>query len=235
MLDRVLEPEVMDSAEDAADYDSMDHGDVNRRFAADFLEAFRSRHADACEVGRVLGSGAILDVGTGTAQIPVELCRQDSQLRIIAIDLAAKMLELGLRNVAAAGFADRISLAQIDAKQLPYAAGGFAAVISNSIVHHIPEPATVLGEMARVTEPGGLLFVRDLVRPTSDETLDRLVETYAGGTTSRQRQLFADSLRAALSLEEMRRLVGLLGFAPESVTLSSDRHWTWRAIKNGVY
>jgi hypothetical protein len=37
MLPRVLEPEVMDSAEEAKDYDSMDHAQVNRAFVADLL------------------------------------------------------------------------------------------------------------------------------------------------------------------------------------------------------
>ena len=32
MLPRVLEPEVMDSPEEALDYDEMDHGEVNRQF-----------------------------------------------------------------------------------------------------------------------------------------------------------------------------------------------------------
>ena len=36
-----------------------------------------------------------------------------------------------------------------DAKRLPYPSHSFAAVISNSIVHHIPEPGKVLAEMVR--------------------------------------------------------------------------------------
>ena len=38
MLERVLEPEVMDTAEEARDYDSMDHAAVNTRFCDDFLQ-----------------------------------------------------------------------------------------------------------------------------------------------------------------------------------------------------
>ena len=56
MLPRVLEPEVMDSAEEAHDYDAMDHGTVNRLFVEDFLAGWD-------------GSNPILDVGTGTAQL----------------------------------------------------------------------------------------------------------------------------------------------------------------------
>src|SRR6185312_6776635 len=39
MLTRVLEPEVMDSPQEAADYDAMDHQAVNRVFVDDFLAA----------------------------------------------------------------------------------------------------------------------------------------------------------------------------------------------------
>ena len=37
-LERILEPEVMDSPEEATNYDSMDHREVNRRFVEDLLE-----------------------------------------------------------------------------------------------------------------------------------------------------------------------------------------------------
>src|SRR5581483_7142239 len=148
MLPRVLEPEVMDSADEARDYDAMDHAQVNRVFVADFL---------ACGPA----DGAILDVGTGTAQIPIELCRQSMTASVVAVDLAEHMLCLGRTNVHRAGFADRIRLEKVDAKHLPFAEGTFAAVISNSIVHHIPAPAGVLTEMTRVLASGGTIFVRD--------------------------------------------------------------------------
>ena len=48
---------------------------------------------------------------------------------------------------------------------MPFAAGSFPAVMSNSIVHHIPDPRTVFAEIARVAAPGATIFVRDLLRP----------------------------------------------------------------------
>ncbi len=39
MLQRILEPELMDSPEEALAYDAMDHGEVNRKFVDDLLEA----------------------------------------------------------------------------------------------------------------------------------------------------------------------------------------------------
>lgn len=219
MLPRVLEPEVMDTAEDARDYDAMDHAAVNRAFAADFLAAFPGV------------SGPVLDVGTGTAQIPIELCRQSPTITVVAIDLAAEMIRLAERNVAAAGLADRVRLEVVNARALPYPDGSFPAVISNSIIHHIPEPAECFAEMVRVCRAGGALFVRDLLPPETEQELDHLVDTYAAGANDHQRALFAASLRAALTPAEVRALVGRSGFAPDTVRQTSDRHWTFAAAR----
>ena len=44
-----------------------------------------------------------------------------------------------------------------------------------------------------------------------------------------QRTMFAESLHAALTLDEIRKLVDSLNLAKSSVEQSSDRHWTWLA------
>ena len=150
-LVRVLEPEAMDTLEEARDYDAMDHGDVNRAFVADLLAAQRC--------AQLAPDVEFLDLGTGTAQIPIELCAQNRRARVVAIDLAAPMLRLAAENIARRGLGGQITLQRVDAKRLPFADGHFAAVMSNSIVHHIPEPCDVLAEMLRVLRAGGVLFV----------------------------------------------------------------------------
>jgi len=116
-----------------------------------------------------------------------------------------------------------------DARSMPYVDGDWPCILSNSIVHHIAEPLEVLSEMRRLLQPGGVLFVRDLARPETAEAVDVIVETYAKGGTDRARQLFRDSLHAALTLGEIRAMVVSLGYAPDTVTMTSDRHWTWAA------
>jgi ubiquinone/menaquinone biosynthesis C-methylase UbiE len=220
MLPRTLEPEVMDTAEEARDYDTMDHADVNRRFVAEFLDAWRSDSGNRPE------SPHFLDVGAGTAQIPIVLANEYESCRITAIDLAAEMLKLAYRNVANAGLTDRVALEQVDAKQMPCADASFDAVISNSIVHHIPQPLDVFREMVRVLKPGGLLFVRDLLRPESADTVEHLVATYAGDENAHQQQLFRQSLQAALTIAEVQEVLSVLGLPTEWVMQTSDRHWT---------
>jgi len=213
----------MDTPAEAIDYDRMDHALVNRVFVVDLLRI--------CPEAAAVGDEYldVLDIGTGTAQIPIELCRRAAGVRVMAIDLAAAMLHLGRNNVEVAGLIDRIRLDLVDAKQLPYADGQFALVISNSIVHHIPEPLGVIREAVRVLAPGGLIFVRDLLRPVDEANVQQLVATYAAEANDHQRQLFDQSLRAALSLEEVRAIASAAGLSPAAVTQTSDRHWTLAA------
>jgi ubiquinone/menaquinone biosynthesis C-methylase UbiE len=215
MIPRVLEPEAMETPEEANDYDLMDHSEVNARFVADFLSAH----------GPCRG-GEILDVGTGPARIPIALCRADSKARVLGIDLAESMLAVATRNVEREGLSDRIRLAHADAKDAGLN-NLFEGVISNTIIHHIPDPAPALAEMARLVAPGGTLMVRDLYRPDDVMTLQKLVATYAGDESPAARALFEASLHAALTLDEIRGIVSGLGMPPDGVTMTSDRHWTW--------
>lgn len=218
MIPRVLEPEVMASPEEARDYDAMDHAEVNRVFVADFLAVWD-------------GGGPVLDVGTGPAQLPVELCRRSPAARVTGVDLSEPMLDVARSNIRQAGLEDRLDVRRADAKRLPFADGSFGAVISNSIVHHIPEPKGVLAEMLRVAAPGGRLFVRDLLRPQDEARFRQLVAAHAGSANEHQRQMFADSLRAALTLAEIRDLVVALGYPRPDVRQTTDRHWTWTSRK----
>lgn len=214
MLQRVLEPEVMDTDQEARDYNNMDHSEVNRQFVDDLIAAG-------------FQGGDLLDLGTGTALIPIELAGRELPCRIMAADAAVAMLDLARMNLEIAGFADVVQLSHCDAKKMPYADGMFDWVVSNSIIHHIPEPREVLAEAWRVTKPGGWLFFRDLARPDSRETLDQLVATYAAECNESQRKMFGESLHAALTVEEVDTMLQELGARPERLEKSSDRHWTF--------
>lgn len=213
MIQRVLEPEVMDTAEEAAEYDAMAHEEVNRRFCEDLLALEPSPRR-------------VVDVGTGTARIPLVFCRLNAGCTVTATDLADHMLALAARNVREAGLESRITLTRADAKGSVLPRHGFDVVMSNSIVHHIPAPESLFAELMGLLAPGGTLFVRDLERPASEDALNALVATYAANDTPKQRGLFADSLRAALTLDEVISLVARFGIPPSAVARTSDRHWT---------
>ena len=209
----------MESSEEAMAYDAMDHHGVNVQFVQDLIAAGCPLH------------GSVVDLGTGTAQIPIELCRVLPTINVVGIDLSEEMLVLAEKHIASSSFRERIRTEKLDAKKISDQAEQYDVCVSNSIVHHIPFPADVFFQAVQVTRPGGLLFWRDLVRPESDAEVQHLVQTYAGRENEYQQRLFSDSLYAALRLEEVKNFVANLDFDPAGVTRTSDRHWTWSAKK----
>lgn len=212
-MQRVLEPEVMDSPEEAAEYDAMDFTSVNTAFAEEAIALGPS-------------TGIVLDAGTGTARIPILIAQRCPQWQIIGIDLAQSMLQIGLKNVLQAGLLEHILLHLVDAKQLPYEDGFFDMVISNSLIHHLPDPLPFLQELRRVLKPNGGIFLRDLIRPAEEATVNALVESIGAEYDEHQKMLFRDSLCAALTLDEVQELMQQAGLTDVRVYQSSDRHWS---------
>ena len=220
MIPRVLEPEAMETAEDVRQYDAMDHSEVNARFVDDFLAAH----------GPCRG-GEILDVGTGTARIPIALAGADSQARVLALDLSETMLAQADDQHRRG----RIDLADPNPpRAMPRHSSTHSArvpskgVISNTIIHHIPDPVPALETMARLVAAGGTLMVRDLATSaTRGPRSDGWSILTPPAKAQEARALFEASLHAALTLEEIRALIAGLGLHPDDVAMTSDRHWTW--------
>jgi ubiquinone/menaquinone biosynthesis C-methylase UbiE len=213
IMQRILEPEVMDTVAEAVEYDAMDFTAVNLAFAQLALQLCPQK-------------GTILDLGTGTARIPILMAQQSSQLQIIGIDLSENMLKIGRENVNRAGLTNQIQLEKVDAKNLPYLDAQFDGVISNSIIHHLPDPLPCLQNIKRVLKPNGGLLLRDLLRPENTDIWNHLVQQYAADCNDHQRQLFRDSLQAAFTLEEVEQMIQQAGLEDVKVYQSSDRHWT---------
>jgi ubiquinone/menaquinone biosynthesis C-methylase UbiE len=207
-----MEPEVMDTEEDADAYAGIDNAAVNEEFVAAALRL------SPC-------SGRVLDIGTGPGDIAILLARHACEATIVAIDLGEHMLAMARTNVARAGLADRVQVMRADAKQTGFDSRSFDLVLSNSLVHHIPEPGAFFEEMNRVARPGAALFVKDLHRPATDAEHEHLVKTYAADCSPYQRRLFSDSLRAALTVSEVVAMCRELEIADVEVRRCSDRHW----------
>lgn len=215
MTQRILEPEVMDSEAEAIAYDRMDFQDVNQAFVELVAEVYPYLQTNA------------LDLGTGTARIPVMLLAKFPQWQITGIDLAQSMLTIGQDHVAIAGLQDQISLELADAKTLPYSDCQFDLIFSNSLIHHLPDPLPCFQEMRRLLKPTGVIVVRDLLRPHSPQAIDTMVDQVSGTDyDAHQKKLFRDSLYAALTLEEVQQVASSAELETAEIYQSSDRHWT---------
>ncbi|MBL9023750.1 MAG: class I SAM-dependent methyltransferase [Myxococcales bacterium] len=214
-MERVLEPEVMDTVADATEYDAMDFDEPNLRFALAALALIEPR-----------ASPEILDVGTGTARIPILMAERRAGLSIVAADLAREMIRLGEENVARAGLREVIRLQVMDAKRLRSEDRRYDLVMCNSTIHHLPDPIAGLREIARVVKSDGSVIIRDLARPASTSDAWAIVKRAAAGESPRQQQLFFDSLCAALTPAEVERALEQAGLGALQVSMVSDRHWS---------
>ncbi|HBN75041.1 MAG TPA: SAM-dependent methyltransferase [Planctomycetaceae bacterium] len=215
MLPRTLEPEVMSTAEEVQAYDTMDHSQVNQKFIEDLLAAIE-----------IQADSRILDLGTGTGLIPLEFVRQCAEGTILGVDLSEQMIETARGHVLKYGLEDRIQFQAADATATCFLPVSYDVLMSNSIVHHIPEPQKFFVEATRLLRSGGQMFVRDLLRPDSVSEVENLVQFHAAHDTDFQQQLLRQSLHAALTISEVESMLEQISDLQANVTQTSDRHWT---------
>jgi ubiquinone/menaquinone biosynthesis C-methylase UbiE len=226
-MERILEPEVMDTWEESIAYDAMDFTDINTAFANNAIALLATTHP-------IL----VLDAGTGPGRIPVIMAQMRPKWKFVAVDLAESMLQIAQQNLQKVNQAtnqtanqqtnlqERISFELVDVKNLPYEDGQFDLIVSNSLIHHLPEPSTFFQQLKRVLKPNGGIFIRDLLRPSSMEILNALVDSIGWEYDSPQKQLFRDSLHAALTIDEVKNFIEQAGLENVDIYQNSDRHWT---------
>lgn len=200
---RVLEPEVMDESEAVEAYE----GGIATAHLSRLDDSFVRCAARIAPPG-----GRVLDVGTGTGQIAVKLALRRPDLSVVGIDLSEGMIRSARQRARQEGVARRLRVRKANARRLPYPRGSFDLVISNSLLHHLPDPAPTFDEMARVLAPGGCVFVRDLRRPIPSR-VDSHIRDHGRHYRGEMKKLFADSVRAAFQVAEIREILEETGLA----------------------
>ena len=213
MMKRVLEPEVMDDPEQVLAYAQADFEEENQGFVDQFFTLYPD-----------LRSPHIVDLGCGPGDIPLRLVRRHSSCRVTGIDASQPMIAYAEQAVQKAGFPDRVQfLCQRfqDATLSPPA----DAMISNSLVHHVPNPLRFWYSLKTLLKPGAPILVMDLLRPESLEAAQAIVDEQAAGEPERLRQDFFHSLLAAFTEDEVAAQLAELNFSRCFVDVPDDRHW----------
>jgi SAM-dependent methyltransferase len=212
-MERVLEPEVMDDPAQALAYARADFAAVNESFVARVRASFPD-----------LRRGFVADLGCGPADVPIRLAHALAELRIVALDASPAMLRIAREDVDRAGLASRVLVALAHLPPLPLADRSVDAVISNSLLHHLPDAAPFWSEIRRIGRPGAPVLVVDLHRPESLAAAAAIVEREASSEPGILRRDFLASLHAAFTLAEVREGIAAAGLALD-VAAVSDRHW----------
>jgi len=212
-MDRVLEPELMDDPEQAKAYAAADFSQENQGFVERFREYFPDFH-----------EGHVIDVGCGPGDIPIRFARAFPTCRITGIDASAPMVHLAERAVQQAGLSERIRL-RCERFQDTAGANQADAGISNSLLHHLPNPLLFWNKLRRLVKPGSPILVMDLLRPESTEEAQAIVDRYAAGESDILRRDFYNSLLAAFTEDEVTTQLARMNLTRLLIDLPDDRHW----------
>jgi ubiquinone/menaquinone biosynthesis C-methylase UbiE len=97
---------------------------------------------------------SLLDIGSGTGRVLVQLKKEIPDLKIVGIEPSVNLREIGYRK----GLTD-VDLIDGDAQHLPFDDGAFDLVCEFGALHHIPNPKLAVSEMLRVCRRA--IFVSD--------------------------------------------------------------------------
>jgi len=203
----------MDDPEQASAYAQADFERENQEFVERFLAAFPD-----------LTEGHIVDLGCGPADIPIRLARALPRCRITGIDASLPMIRLGEQAIIDAGLVDRITLRceRIQSLVLPELVD---AVVSNSLLHHIPNPLRFWLAVKQLVRPGSYALVMDLLRPASTDDAAALVDQYASNGPVILRRDFYNSLLAAFTEDEVAAQLAEMNLSRLLIDVPDDRHW----------
>lgn len=125
----------------------------------------------------VPSGGCLVEVGVGTGKLLMEL-RQRATM-VIGIDNSAPMLAEAGRQMMLDGLPD-VDLRLGDMAHLPIHDSGADTAVLNMVLHHAPQPLTVLAEAHRVLRPAGTLIIADLCRHEAEWARERLADQWLG-------------------------------------------------------
>ncbi len=214
-MKRRLEPELMDSAEQALAYAEADFSESNTLF----LELLSQKRPGTLEGARAL------DLGCGPADISIRFLRTYPNATCDALDGAQAMLDLArIALDKLPGVASRCRLIhdRLPSTQLP--GTHYDLILSNSLLHHLHDPQVLWRGIQEVAKPGALVLVMDLMRPASAGWIEALVATYADGAPAVLRADFRNSLFAAFEPQEVVAQLAEAGLTTLEVSVVSDRH-----------
>jgi demethylmenaquinone methyltransferase/2-methoxy-6-polyprenyl-1,4-benzoquinol methylase len=120
----------------------------------------------AIEQAGIRKGQVVLDLAGGTGDLAKEFAgRVGPQGHVVLADINAQMLRQGRSRLVNAGVAGNLSIAQLDAQNLPFADGSFDRIAIAFGLRNVTDKDAALRSMFRVLKPGGKLLILEFSRP----------------------------------------------------------------------
>lgn len=212
-MQRIPEPELMDSAPQALAYAQADFSSTDHSFAQLILSLALEQTPHEAANARVA------DLGCGPGNIALLLAKARHDWQLVGYDGAGQMIKLAQ--------AQALPNTTFVAESLPLTspvAPSFDLIVSNSLLHHLHDPQVLWRTILELGAPGALVVIQDLRRPPSSQDAQALVDQYASDAPQVLRHDFLASLHAAFEPHEVQAQLAHAGLDSFRVTAHGDRH-----------
>jgi 2-polyprenyl-3-methyl-5-hydroxy-6-metoxy-1,4-benzoquinol methylase len=110
---------------------------------------------------KYLGPIRILDIGTGTGQLPIMLAQNNKNYKITAIDLSGKCIEIAQAKAVSAGVDSKINFTLVDLMNDNWKAKSFDLIVSTCSMHHWQNPVGILTKARQLLADNGEIWILD--------------------------------------------------------------------------
>jgi ubiquinone/menaquinone biosynthesis C-methylase UbiE len=156
----------------------------------------------------------VADIGCGTGSLTFELARFAH--KVIGVDLSREMLRRA-RTVAREQKIDNVEFRQGDAVKLPLASNSVDAAFCVMVLHFLPDPARAIAGLCRITRPGGVVIVVDLVQHKQEWMREQMAHRWLGFDRDQVKQWFGQAGAGSIDYD----LTG--SFAGEKLARNGNR------------
>lgn len=209
---RLLEKEIMEDGEACLAYAKANISMSNKLFVDKLLKNFRKK------------LGNIIDIGCGTCDIPISIAENAPDARIVAVDASKFMLELAKEKIIARRLEQRITTINSKVPGLAILQG-FDMIISNSFIHHLPDPLIFWKEIKLIASPNAGILFMDLIRPDSKKHAQQLVQNLAPQEHRLFKRDFYNSLLSSFTLTEIQEQLEKNSLSNLRSEVISEHYW----------
>jgi len=112
----------------------------------------------ANDIVEKMGKGTILDLGSGTGYLSIEIAKRSPGLQVYGIDLSRQMVKIARRHAKGV---DNVRFVFGNAAKLPFTDDSIDLVVSTGASHHWKTPRLVFDECYRVLKTGKEAWIYD--------------------------------------------------------------------------
>jgi ubiquinone/menaquinone biosynthesis C-methylase UbiE len=111
-----------------------------------------------------MDAGTVLDLGSGTGILSLELAKTFPELEFVGLDLSEAAVSVAREQAAESPVGARVSFERGDAQEMPFDDGSFGLVVSSNTLHLLKNPVSMFDEVQRVLGPTGRFIISDFRR-----------------------------------------------------------------------